>query len=73
MYLKISAITNSKKDEVIQKAKDTYIVYTKEKPEAGQANKAIITLLSRHLHVPQGKIHLIRGARQPHKIVEILA
>lgn len=40
-------------------------------PVDGAANKALITLLARHLHVPERAITLVRGATGRQKTLEI--
>ena len=46
-------------------------VTTTAVPEKGQANKAIIKLLSQHYNVAQNKIKIIQGTKMRRKIVEI--
>lgn len=71
MYLKVKVYTNAKKDEVIKKSEDSYIIYTKEKAVQGKANNAVMEILSTILHVPQGKLCMIKGSKQSNKIFEL--
>lgn len=71
MYLKVKVYTNVKKNEVIKKSEDSYIVYTKEKAEQGRANSAVVVMLSSYLHIPIGKLHMVKGVKQPNKIFEL--
>lgn len=71
MYLKVKVYTNAKKDDVIKKSEDSYIVFTKEKAEQGKANNAVVAMLSAYLHISIGKIHIVKGVKQPNKIFEL--
>ncbi len=72
MFIKAKVFPNSKKQEIVEKAKDSFEIKVKEKPEKGAANKAAINILSLRLGVPAGKISLIKGARQKNKIFVIV-
>jgi uncharacterized protein YggU (UPF0235/DUF167 family) len=72
MYLKVKVYVNVKKNEVIKKSDDSYIVYTKEKAEQGKANEAVKKMLSTILHVPQGKLFMIKGSKRPNKIFWVM-
>ena len=41
-------------------------------PADGEANKQLISLLSKHLKVPKSRIRIIRGETSRNKLVEIL-
>jgi len=71
MYIKVKVFPDSKKNEVIKKSEDTYIVYTKTEAERGQANESVQKLLSEFLHIPLHKIHIVKGTKSPSKIFEI--
>lgn len=71
MYFKVKVYANAKKNEAIKKSDDSYIIYTKEKAEQGKANEAVKEMLSTLLHVPQGKLLMIKGSKQPNKIFEL--
>lgn len=71
MLLKVKVFPKQKKDEIIRKSKDSFEVYVKKEPKLGQANKAIIWLLSLYLKMPAYKIRIIKGSRERNKIIEI--
>ena len=71
MLVKVKVLPNSKKQEVIKKAEDSFEVRVKEKPVDNKANKAVIRLLSLFLKEPEQKIRLIKGFKQRNKIFKI--
>lgn len=64
--IRIRAVPNAKKDEVIEG--ELLTVRVKAPPIKGQANKAIVKLLSRHFNA---KVRIISGMRSKNKVVEI--
>ncbi len=71
MFIKVKAYPDFDQDEVVEKSKDTFEVYTKVKPIQGQANQAIRNLLAQHLKIPVKNLRLVKGARERNKIFEI--
>ena len=71
MFIKIRVYPGSKKDEIIQKSEDNFEIKVKEKAKLGQANRAVLWLLSLHFGIPKNKINIIKGWRQGNKIIEI--
>ena len=72
--MKITAIVKpgSKKGPLIEKQDDgSFIVYLREKPHDGEANVALIKLLSDHFGVAKSNIAIISGQKSHHKIIEI--
>lgn len=71
MLVKVKVFPNSKKQLVEQKTEDSFKVYIKSKPEKGEANREVLDLLSGFFHIPKTDIKIIKGHKQPHKILEI--
>lgn len=71
MLVKVKVIPKSKKNAVIKKSADSYVVSVKEKAEKGRANQAILLLLADYFHINKGLIRLIKGGKQRGKIFEI--
>ncbi|MFH1656211.1 MAG: DUF167 family protein [Candidatus Nealsonbacteria bacterium] len=71
MFIKIKAFPKSKKERIIKKEKDSFEVYIKEKPIMRQANNKIIELLSLYFKIPKSKIKIIKGSKQPNKILKV--
>lgn len=61
----------SAKDEIVEQG-DELIVRTRKKAHDGEANTAVIELLSKHFHVAKTCISIKSGATSRHKTVEIL-
>lgn len=64
---------NSKKGPLVQVDQDRLIVYLREKPIDGQANRALVKILADHFQVPKSTIRIKTGAHGRQKLVEILA
>jgi len=71
MLIKVKVIPNAKKDEVIKKSVDSFEVKTVTKPERGEANEKVKSLLANFLKTSETAIRLIKGHRQRNKIFEI--
>ncbi|MDR3116560.1 MAG: DUF167 domain-containing protein [Bifidobacteriaceae bacterium] len=50
---------------------DNYIVYVREKPYKGLANKKVIEIFAKHLNVPKSKIAIIRGDKSHNKTISL--
>lgn len=71
MLVKVKVTTNCKKEEVIQKAKDSFDIKVRAKPIEGKANEAVTTVLASFLKLPENKIRLVRGSKTRNKIFQI--
>lgn len=56
--------------EKIVETDDEFIVYLRAKAHDGEANEALVKLLSKHFKVPKTTIKIIRGAKSKNKIIE---
>jgi uncharacterized protein YggU (UPF0235/DUF167 family) len=72
MLFKVKVSPCAKKEEITKIADDALKVSVREKPENGMANARVKELLALYFAVPAGKVRLIKGARESHKIFEIL-
>lgn len=72
MLIKVKVTSESKKDEIIKKSEDCYLVKVKEKAEAGMANMKIKQILAEYFKISGGKIKLIKGGKRPSKIFDII-
>ncbi|MFA6269769.1 MAG: DUF167 domain-containing protein [Candidatus Paceibacterota bacterium] len=52
---------------------DTYAVWVKERPVAGQANLAIIKLLAEYFEISQSEVVLVSGASTKTKVFDIVS
>lgn len=71
MIYAVTVKPGSKKGPLVITHKDELIVYLREKPVEGQANSALIKLLSSHFHIPKTSIRIKSGAHGRKKLVEI--
>ena len=71
MIIRVRVFPNSKREEIIKKSDDFFEVTVQEKPIGGQANKGVIRVLSSYFKVPEARIKLIRGFREPRKVFRI--
>ena len=71
MLIKVKVFPNSKKEEIIKRAKDSFDVKVKAKPIKGQANREVIKALASFLKIPESRIRMIKGFKQRNKILEI--
>lgn len=72
MIIKIRVKTGSKKGPLVEKLSDTdFIAYIREKPHDGEANSALMKLLSDYFDVPKTSIKIISGTKSHQKTIEI--
>lgn len=67
---KITVKPGSSKEEVIESAQGELTVYLRAKPHDGEANAALIKLLSKHFGVAKTTIEITRGAHSRTKIIK---
>lgn len=72
MLIKVKVFPNSKKEEIIEKSKDSFEIKVKAKPIKGLANKAVIEALSFYFKISVSKIKLVKGFKERNKIFEII-
>ena len=61
----------SSQEKIIETAPDQFTIYLRAKPHDGEANIALIKLLSKHFGVPKTSIRVIQGVRSRTKIIEL--
>lgn len=72
--LKLSIVVkpNSTKGPLIIPQPDgSLIIYAREIASDGQANEAVIRLISKHFKIPKNKVRIIRGQTSKHKLIEM--
>lgn len=57
--------------KILENPDGTYAVYLREKPHDGEANAALLELLSEHFKVPKTSIKILSGLSSRHKLVEL--
>jgi len=71
MLIKVKVFPCAREEEIVVKSQDSFEVRIKEKPQMGQANKGVIRVLAGYFKVPESKIKIVKGFREPSKILEI--
>ncbi len=71
MIIKAKVFPHSKKESVVQKETDFFEVRVKAEPRQGEANKAVINILTKFFNVRTGDIKMIKGTKTRNKVFEI--
>jgi hypothetical protein len=72
MKIKVLAKPNSNKAEVKKIDNEHYMVSVKEPPVKGEANRAILKLLSQYFEVSLSKVRMVHGHTTRNKTIEIV-
>lgn len=72
MKITVRAKPNSHEEKVEKISDIEFIVFVKEPPIKGLANKAIVKALSDYFNIAQVRIRIISGFTSRQKIVEVL-
>lgn len=71
MIYEITVKPNSKKGPLILEEGNKLTVFLREKPVDGEANAALIKVLSKHFDVSKSQVTIKTGARGRKKLIEI--
>lgn len=71
MLIKVKVFPDSKQEKIIKKTEDSFEVRIKQKPIQGQANQAVINVLSLYFNIPNNRVKLVKGFRQKNKVFKI--
>lgn len=72
MLIKVKVKAGVRKEGILQKSENAFEISVKEKAERGEANRAVVRALADYFKIPPFRVRLIKGARKPNKIFEIL-
>lgn len=77
MKIAVFVKPGSKKGPLIEAAlsvdgMESVVVYLREKPHDGEANEALIRMLSKYYDVPKSLVEIKSGGKSRKKIVEII-
>ena len=67
----ITVKPGSSQEKIIETAPGELIVYLRAKAHDGEANDALIKLLSKHFKVPKTTIKILRGQKSRQKLIEL--
>lgn len=68
--VKITTKPGSSQEKIVQNSDDEYTVYLRAKPHDGEANTALLKILSKHFDVPKTSIKIVRGQKSRIKTIE---
>ena len=71
MIYQVSVKTGQKRESVEILADNQIVVKTTKHPVDGEANQAVINLLSKHFHIAKGNIKILKGQTKKTKLIEI--
>ncbi len=71
MKLIIKVKPRSSKNEVIFLDKENFVIYTTKSPVDGEANVAVVELISKKFDVAKSRIKILSGKKSKNKVVEI--
>lgn len=70
MKIFIKAKTKAKEEKLQKIGKNHFMVWTKESPDKGKANKAILNILAKNLNVPVSSLEIISGFTSRNKVIK---
>ena len=70
MRYAITVKPGSSQEKIIETNEGELTIYLRAKAHDGEANDALIRLLSKYYRVPKTSIKIIRGAKSKSKIIE---
>ena len=68
---KLTVKTGTSQEKIVSVSENELTVYLRAKPHDGEANTALIKLLSKHFHVAKSSITIKQGAKSHTKVIEI--
>ncbi len=71
MYIKVSVKTGMRKESLLKKSEDSFLVSVKEKAERNMANIRVLELIAMYFEIPKNKVRIIKGHKHPSKIFSI--
>ena len=69
--ISVKVITNTSREKVEMINERSYRVWVKSRPIEGEANKAVVKLLSDFLKLPKNVFRIAVGKRSSDKVIEI--
>jgi uncharacterized protein (TIGR00251 family) len=71
-HIRVKVLPRSSRDEIVAKQEDYYKVRLTSPPVEGKANKALVELLAKKLHIPKSHVEIASGKSSRLKSVKIL-
>ena len=73
MKISVRVKPNAKQEKIEQVNEDHFLIWVKEKPHEGKANKAVIKVLAEYFGMAKSEVVLLKGQTSREKIFEIKA
>lgn len=70
MKYKVIVKPGSSQEKIIETIPNELTVYLRAKPHDGEANDALLKLLSKHFNIPKTTIKISRGSHSRIKLIE---
>ncbi len=69
--VKVKVFPGSKTESLTRKNRDSYVLKVRERAEGGAANHKVRQMLALYFKIPEGRLRLVKGGKQPNKIFDI--
>lgn len=70
--INVKVVPGAKVEQIQESIGDDIKVWVRGKPVEGEANKAVIELLSKHYKVPKSCVKIVLGQKSRNKVIEII-
>ena len=71
MKISVKVKPNARQEKIEKVNESHFLIWVKERPQEGKANKAVVKVLSEYFGVPQSQVVLLKGQSSKGKIFEI--
>jgi len=70
-YIHVKVTAGARKEELVEKNEDHFLVSVKEKAEHNLANTRVLELLALHFKISKSKIRIVNGHHSPSKLLVV--
>jgi uncharacterized protein YggU (UPF0235/DUF167 family) len=71
MYIKVRVNAGVKRENIVKKSENSYVLNVKEKAERNMANKRVCEIIATLHSLPIKSVRIINGHQSPSKILSI--
>ncbi len=71
MKISVKVKPNSNQEKIEKVNENCFLIWVKEKPQQGKANRAVIKALAEHFGIPQSAVVLLKGRSSREKFFKI--
>jgi uncharacterized protein YggU (UPF0235/DUF167 family) len=69
--VRVKAFPDSPKESIEETAPGSFRIFVREPAERNEANRRILEVLALHLGLPPSRLRMIKGHKEPAKLIEI--